>query len=85
MLSAGSPIRHHIVAYMYAKLCSPHSANALNSQLRLLPAEVGAATWLTPEMIKTIAAVSDAPASDGESNNAVAETTSSNSFPSTIE
>ena len=59
MLSRGLPVRHHVVIYTHARLSDPLSSTHLQAELRLDPAEVGAATWLSRSMVAAIVGVSD--------------------------
>jgi ADP-ribose pyrophosphatase YjhB (NUDIX family) len=81
MLSLGLPVRHHIVAYMYAKLRQPLTRIKLQSMLQLCPSEVDAATWITKSMARAIVAVSDVNTDD---NVTYTTTSPASNFPDTV-
>ena len=52
-------MRHHIVIYTHTRLVDPLSSGHLQASMRLDPAEVGAATWLSRSMVTAIVSVGD--------------------------
>ena len=78
-MSRGLPARHHIVIYTHARLVEPLSSGHLQASLRLDPAEVGAATWLSRSMVAAVVSVGDV------ENDCEASQLSSIEFPDTIQ